>query len=224
MIPIILLASYLIGSLPFGLWLGLACCHVDLRDVGSGNIGATNAWRVLGWKVGFPVFALDLAKGIAPVVMANHFGRDIIGSQATFWSPASLSVAAGLSAILGHNFSPFLKFKGGKGVATSFGVAIAMSPLAGLAGFLTWLFFLSLTRMISISSLIGTPVGAYFIWYFNGKSLPFGVFGILATLFVVIKHIPNMKRLAAGTELKIDPLLPTIKRFIARANHSGSVL
>jgi len=222
----LLIASYIIGSLPFGLWLGLAVRHIDLREVGSGNIGATNAWRVLGWKVGLPVFVLDLAKGFGPVVVARLVGYMDFPDRPYPIAPQLfrdlLVVCAGLCAILGHNFSPFLKFKGGKGVATSFGVALAMSPLAAFAAFVVWVVFLSITRIISISSLVGTPVGAYGIWLFNGKSAPYGLFGILATLFVVVKHIPNIKRLIAGTELKIDPLLPSIKRWISGAGQSGS--
>jgi glycerol-3-phosphate acyltransferase PlsY len=219
---ILILSSYLVGGLPFGLWLGLLFRHTDLREAGSGNIGATNAWRVLGWQVGLPAFILDLAKGLIPVIFARHFGPAWIHFGPSHLDRDALVVGCGLAAIVGHNVSPFLRFHGGKGVATSFGVALAMSPMAGLAGIVAWAVFLAITRTISIASLIGTPVGAFGIWFFNGESAPFGLFAILATLFVFVKHKSNIKRLAAGTEPRINPLLPAVKRWISRAGHSRS--
>jgi glycerol-3-phosphate acyltransferase PlsY len=213
--PLFLLASYLIGSLPFGLWIGLACCKTDLREHGSGNIGATNAWRVLGWKAGLAIFILDMAKGLLPVLEARGITR--LPTQYFFSSPNAapvifhwtrtgaswLIVGCGLAAILGHSFSPFLRFKGGKGVATSAGVALGMSWKAATAGFLVWALLLATTHYISVGSIIGTPIGAAGIWLDNGRSLPFALFGILATVFVIVKHIPNIKRLMKGTELKM---------------------
>lgn len=191
---ILFVFSYLVGSIPFGLALGKAFCHVDLREHGSGNIGASNAWRVLGWKVGLPVFALDLAKGLVPVLA----GRYWLGGQP--WAV----VGAGIFAILGHNFSPFLKFKGGKGVATSLGVALGLSWQAAAAGFIAWLVVLLLTGFISVASLIGTPIGALLIGRLNGESLPYALFAVIATVFVVVKHIPNMRRLVIGKESAVE--------------------
>lgn len=195
---VLFVVSYLIGSIPFGLALGKMCCHMDLRERGSGNIGASNAWRVLGWKVGLPVFVLDLAKGLVPVLG----GRYGVGEP---WAV----VGAGIFAILGHNFSPFLGFKGGKGVATSLGVALGLSWQAALVGFAAWGVMLALTGFISVASLIGTPLGALLIWQWNGQRLPYAVFALLATLFVVVKHIPNMRRLATGKEPAMDWALLT---------------
>ena len=205
-LTLLLLFAYILGSVPFGLALGKVCCHVDLREHGSGNIGASNAWRVLGWKVGLPVFVLDLLKGFIPVLA----GRLV--SEHRSWASWAV-VGAGMFAILGHNVSPFLKFKGGKGVATSLGVALGLSWKAALAGFAAWAVVLALTGFISVASLVGTPVGAYLIWYLNGGSLPYALFAILATAFVVVKHIPNMRRLVVGRESSISwALLSRIRK------------
>ncbi len=216
---ILFVISYLIGSIPFGLYIGKIFCSVDLREVGSGNIGATNAWRVLGWQYGLPIFILDLAKGLVPVLIAR-FG---VVTQADVYAQDDNTgyhlanhgalqhglsgwgiVACGIAAILGHNFSPFLKFKGGKGVATSLGVCIGMSWEAGIAGFAVWGVLVLLTRYVSIGSIVGTAVGSIGIWLNNGKSLPFGLFGIIATLFVAVKHKANIQRLLNGIEPKVD--------------------
>ena len=125
----LLVFAYLLGSLPIGLIVGKAVRGIDVREHGSGNIGATNVWRTLGPVWGSLVFALDVGKGLAPVLLAQRNAAHIA------WLP----VAAGLAAILGHNFSVFLKFKGGKGVATTLGVAFGLSWVAGLVGFGVWL-------------------------------------------------------------------------------------
>jgi glycerol-3-phosphate acyltransferase PlsY len=191
-----LIGAYLVGSLPFGLWLVLLLKKQDIRKLGSGNIGATNVWRVFGPGIGAPTFALDIAKGLAPVLAVrecfhahgSHFGE--------------LIVATGLAAIIGHNNSIFLKFKGGKGVATSMGVALGMSWPAAAIAFVVWAIVLAVTRYISVASMIAVPIGSVGIWLFNGKAWPFAVFGILATVFSFVKHRSNIQRLKAGTEPK----------------------
>ncbi len=209
---LLIVISYVAGGIPFGLWLGRWCCHVDIREHGSCNIGASNAWRVLGWRVGLPVFALDLAKGLVPVLIARHLaiaphtltryetpsstGRTVAGD----WT----IVGAGIASVLGHNFSPFIGFKGGKGVATSLGVAIGMSWKAGLAGFVTWVIVLGLTRYISLASMIGVPVGSAMIWLENNFTLPFAVFAVLATVSVFVKHKANIQRLVNHSEPKVS--------------------
>ena len=117
--------------------------------------------------------------------------------------PAWLPVAAGLAAIIGHNFSVFLKFKGGKGVATTLGVAFGLSWVAGLVAFGVWLIVLALTRYISVSSLVATPLGALCLWQQHAWLWPYGLFALLATVFVVVKHRTNLARIRAGTEPKV---------------------
>ncbi|MGO8673947.1 MAG: glycerol-3-phosphate acyltransferase [Capsulimonadaceae bacterium] len=211
-------ASYLLGSVPVGLITGKIARGIDVRQFGSGNIGATNVWRVLSdpgltaggdvpgvppgsniWRTlgpvcGVLVMALDILKGYLPVLAAHrlHYGEQS-------WIP----VVAGLAAIIGHNNSVFIGFKGGKGVATSLGVAIGLSWQAGAIGFGVWLVLLAITRYVSVSSIIAVPVCASLIWFLNGKSLPCGIFGALATIFAVYKHRANIGRLRAGTEPKV---------------------
>ena len=205
-----ILASYLLGSLPFGLWIGQVFCHVDLRTCGSGNIGASNVMRVLGWKVALPAFLLDLAKGLLPVTFAKAATRHefhnwrFADAHLSLENAAWVVVACGIAAIMGHNFSPFLRFKGGKGVATSLGVAIGLSWKAAVAGVAVWAIVLAAMSYISLASLIGLPVGAIGIWLDNGRTLPYGVFALIAIAFVIVKHKPNLQRLRQGTELKFS--------------------
>lgn len=191
-LALLLLCSYLLGAIPIGLIVGRLIKGIDIRQHGSGNIGATNVWRVLGPFWGSLTFALDTAKGLTPVLLAHHLLPHL------FWLP----VAAGMLAIMGHNFSVFLGFRGGKGVATTLGVACGLSWQAALIGLIVWLIVLALTRYISLASLIGTPIGAICLWAFNGWNWVYGLFALLAAVFVIVKHRPNMQRLRAGTEPK----------------------
>ena len=204
--PVLLVIAYFVGSLPIGLIVGRLAAGIDVREHGSGNIGATNVWRTLTEKCGrfwgnlygAIVWTADVCKGLLPVLAAYPYLAH--NSWAT--------VLAGICSILGHNFSPFLRFKGGKGVATSLGVAFGLSWQAGVIGFGLWFVVLAATRYISVASIVGTAAGALSIWLFNHEGLPYGVFGALATVFVVVKHRPNMKRLRAGTEPKIGERKP----------------
>jgi glycerol-3-phosphate acyltransferase PlsY len=204
---IFLVLSYLCGSIPVGLLTGKMVKGIDVRDYGSGNIGATNVWRTLGPACGFIVFCLDIMKGFLPV-SASHLRTDWAIAMPTMY--AWMPVLSGLAAIIGHNFSPFLKFKGGKGVATSLGVALGLSFKAGLIGFGVWCVIVLITRYISVASIIAVPVCSVFIWWFNHRNLPCGLFGILATVFAVVKHKSNIKRLKAGTEPKV--VFPWMKK------------
>lgn len=197
---IFLILSYLCGSIPVGLLTGKMVKGIDVRDFGSGNIGATNVWRTLGPVCGTIVFFLDVLKGYLPVC-ATHLRTDWAASMPAMyvWMP----ILSGLAAILGHNFSPFLKFKGGKGVATSLGVAIGMSWQAGVIGFLLWCILVGVTRYISVASMIAVPVCCVFIWGFNHRQMPYIPFGVLASVFAIVKHKSNMARLKAGTEPKV---------------------
>lgn len=188
-----LVLAYVLGSLPIGLYIGKMVRNIDVREFGSGNIGASNVGRVLGPRWAVLVFLLDVAKGLLPTVAAQS------QSGPGSWWP----VLTGMAAILGHNASLFLKFKGGKGVATSLGVAFGLSWQAGLIGFGTWSLALLATRYISVASIIGTAVCSFFIWWFNHRQLPSGCFAGLATLFVVVKHRSNVQRLKAGAEPKV---------------------
>jgi glycerol-3-phosphate acyltransferase PlsY len=190
---VLLIFSYLLGALPVGLLIGKGFRGIDVREHGSGNIGATNVWRTLGPVLGTLTFALDVAKGLIPVLLARHFYSGFV------WLP----VAAGILAIIGHNFSIFLGFQGGKGVATTLGVAFGLSWAAALIAFLVWGLVLLATRYISVSSLVATPIGAICLWGFNRWNWAYGLFALLATLFVVLKHRANIIRLRLHTEPRV---------------------
>lgn len=199
---LIILMSYVLGGVPFGLIIGLLVKRIDIREHGSGNIGASNAWRILGPAWGTLTFILDVLKGYAPVLVSQHFCKH--GSP--------LPVVAGLASLLGHNFSPFLKFKGGKGAATSLGVAFGLSPAAGGIGFLVFLGVVGACRYISVGSVCAVTVGAFFIWWFNSKGIAYGVFALFAIVFTFVKHRSNFERLKAGTENKVSLSFLTGKR------------
>ena len=193
---LLLLLAYLFGSLPIGLLVGRMVKGIDVRDYGSGNIGASNVWRTMGPLWGTAVFLFDFCKGYFPTVLTARLHAHL--PEISPWLP----VAVGLAAILGHNFSPFLRFKGGKGVATSLGVVFGLCPTAAVIGFAVWGLCLLVTRYISVSSMIAAVVtsGILIVMF---PDLPHVVFAALVALFVVVKHRPNIARLRAGTEPKV---------------------
>ncbi len=187
---LILILGYLVGSIPVGVIVAKSK-GIDIMSVGSGNIGATNVARTLGRGLGFLVFGLDVLKGVLPAIAGAHF----VGPE--------LSILAGVAAVLGHTFSPFLKFKGGKGIATGLGALLGSAPLAGLAGFGVFLVVFLLTRIVSISSLvagIGVLTAGFIL---DLPSTFFFVFGPLVA-WVFYKHKPNIQRLLKGEEPKLD--------------------
>ena len=184
----ILILSYLLGSIPNGLIFGKLIWHKDLRQFGSKNIGATNAWRVLGRQAGILIFLLDFLKGALSVKLAEIFIGDA-------WA----IICAGIFAILGHTFSIFLKFHGGKGVATGLGVIAMMMPKVTAIVFLIWLAIFIVTRYVSVASIIAavsTPILAFIF----DEPKEFVLFGLAAALFIIFRHRENILRLKAGTE------------------------
>lgn len=185
------LFSYLIGSIPNGLILGKLLWNIDLREYGSHNIGATNAWRTLGKGPGLLIFFLDFLKGVIGVWL----GSMVSGT------PISL-VLVGIFAILGHSCSLFLHFKGGKGVATGLGVIAMLMPQTTIVIFLLWLIIVYLTRYVSLASIIAAAVVPLFAWWANAP-VEYIIFGAVAAVFVIYRHKTNIKRLLNGTESKI---------------------
>lgn len=184
-----LLGGYLLGSVPFGLLLARALGHGDLRQQGSGNIGATNALRAGGPWLGGATLMLDAGKGAAAVLGAHA----LAGPQA--------ALAAGLGAFVGHVFPVWLGFRGGKGVATMIGVCLAVLPLAGLVFLVAWGVTAAITRISSAGGLLGAA-SAPLTAALAGASGPVGLFAAMAAL-VAIKHRANIARLIAGTEPRI---------------------
>ena len=193
---LLVLLAYLFGSLPIGLLVGRMVKGIDVRDYGSGNIGASNVWRIMGPLWGTAVFLFDFCKGYFPTVLTTRIHAH--HPDISPWLP----VVVGLAAILGHNFSPFLRFKGGKGVATSLGVVFGLSPTAAAVGFAVWGVCLLVTRYISVSSMIAAVTTSGVLIFFH-HDLPHVLFAFLVALFVVLKHRPNIARLQAGTEPKV---------------------
>ena len=205
-------AAYLAGSIPFGLLVGLAR-DIDPRKAGSGNIGASNVGRLLGGRFFALVFLLDLGKGLLPTLAAGFILRSADSAPLNAQSYV-LWLAVGLAAILGHMFSLFLRFKGGKGVATSAGVVLGVFPyytLAGLIAFGIWGIVLKLTRYISVASMVAATgfalvyciLGLSFGWDVFGRQLPLLAFAIFVSGLIILKHRANIARLRDGTEHRL---------------------
>ena len=206
--------AYLLGSVPFGLLVGLRN-GVDIRQQGSKNIGATNAGRVLGKKFFFVVFFLDLAKSFLPMAIASILVYQIDPAQRA-WQTYAMWLGVGIAAVLGHIFSVFLKFIGGKGVATSAGFMLGLFPYftyPGLALIGLFIVVFALTRYISLASIIGAAMfpaayvgfGMWLGWDVFGKQIPLLGASVLIALLIVLKHRTNIGRLIAGTEPKFTP-------------------
>jgi glycerol-3-phosphate acyltransferase PlsY len=198
--------AYLIGSVPFGLIIGRAR-GIDPRKAGSGNIGATNLGRLLGGRFFALVFCLDLLKGLLPTALAAALLHRHSPGAAQF----ILWLLVGFAAILGHMFSIFLGFKGGKGVATSCGVLLGVFPyytLPGIFAIALWIVLFLFTRYVSVASMAGATafpvlylaVGLLCDWPVFGRQLPLGVFAILVAVMILVKHRSNISRLRTGTE------------------------
>lgn len=186
-----LLLAYVVGSIPTGLIIGKTFYKKDLREYGSKNIGSTNAYRVLGIKGALFVFIGDALKGAIGVSL---FKPDPI-----------LMVIGGILAMVGHNWSLFLKFKGGKGVATGLGLLLVLVPKISLIVIAIWVVIVGFSKYVSLGSIIAA-ISVPVLMYLFDKPMPFFVFGIVAALFVVIRHKANIKRLMAGEELKVKRL------------------
>lgn len=202
-----LLIGYLAGSIPFSLLIGLAK-GVDIRKHGSGNVGATNVGRVLGKPYGIACFLMDVLKGALPVAIAGQFIDPITVTEQWQW----LAVAA--TAVMGHVFPVWLKFKGGKGVATGFGVLLGFWPtltVPAIGAIIVWVICVLIWRYISLASIVGAlvlPVFLILITKYHDHQnvldvMPFLIVSSLLGLLVILRHRANISRLMAGTESKV---------------------
>ena len=187
-----LLLSYLLGSMPNGLWLCRALWHVDLRQHGSHNIGATNAWRTLGKGPGFLVFFLDMLKGL----LAVWLGEILVGTPLVM-------ILCGVLAIVGHSLSLFLRLHGGKGVATGLGVILMLMPKVTVIVFLVWLLLVLATRYVSLGSIVAAALVPVLALVFGYPAL-YVAFGVLAAALIIVRHRSNITRLLNGTENRIS--------------------
>lgn len=198
---LLLVLAYLLGATPTSHWVGRALHGVDLREVGSGNLGATNTFRILGWKAALPVVLIDIGKGWLPVWLFPA-----IDVPAATWGWA---LAYGGAAIVGHIFSVWVRFRGGKGVATSAGVFLALAPWAVLVAMVVFAVAVAATRLVSLGSLLAAVVLPPAVWLSpirlpaEARPALFGFTTALA-LFVIWAHRSNIGRLARGEERRID--------------------
>lgn len=184
--------AFLTGSVPTAFWYAKYVHNLDIRQHGSGNIGATNSLRVLGKKAGIIVLFIDLLKGLIPVLVARQLG----------FTPEN-TLLIGIFAVLGHLFSPFVGFKGGKGIATAFGVILAFSPLGALASVAVFGIVLYFSRYVSLGSLCGVLAFWVYIFFQPGRSVQILLLASVLALLLIISHRQNLGRLWSGTENKI---------------------
>ena len=198
-LALLLVGSYLLGSIPFG-YLAGRLAKTDIRQAGSGNVGATNVVRVLGKGYGYPVFALDVLKGFGAVKISM-----LVAPGRPEWnSPEIFGILAGMSSVLGHLYPPWLKFKGGKGVATSAGALLALTPVATLIGIAIWMIVFWLTGYVSLASITAAFVLPLIIfvvsWQDQNKGKPLVYSSACIAAVVIWRHRSNVSRLIRGTE------------------------
>ena len=197
---ILILLAYLIGSIPTAVWVSKSVFGIDIRDYGSGNAGATNSFRVLGSKWGSFVMLVDVTKGIIatslyiliPFYLNNELAR------------TNFMIALGMVAVIGHIFPIFANFRGGKGVATLLGMALAIQPMVALLCLVVFLITLLSTRFVSLSSMLaGVAFMVLILFIFNEKETIYRLFAIIVAMMVVVTHQKNISRLIKGTENKV---------------------
>lgn len=194
------LIAYLIGSFPSGYVVG-RLRGVDIRKVGSGNVGATNVTRILGKKFGYPVFVSDFCKGLVPVLLAGVIAKRC--GPSSFAADIGIAVA-GIFSVVGHSYPLWLGFKGGKGVATSLGVIFGISWIAALIMCAMWLVMFKLTRYVSVASIVAAialPITMMVLLFLHNLQSPVLVyFSLCLTAIVIVRHRSNLSRLFNGTE------------------------
>jgi glycerol-3-phosphate acyltransferase PlsY len=192
--------AYLLGSIPAAVWIGKWRHNIDVREHGSGNAGATNVIRVLGWKTGLPVLSIDLAKGWLATMLPLFLNAAEPGTGTL----TNLRIAAGLLAITGHIFPVFANFRGGKGVATMFGVLLALQPLLTISCMGVFLVVLVITGIVSLSSMTaGIAFPLLLFLFFDTPSLIFKIFSVIVAIALILTHRKNIGRLLRGEEKKL---------------------
>ena len=219
----VIIASYLIGSIPSGIIVSKLFRGIDIRTKGSGNMGSTNAFRVLGWKLGLMVQILDLAKGIGAVVLASYIFNGLPFHNATpFEDITVFRIIAGVSAVLGHIFTVFAGFKGGKGISTAAGMLIGIAPVELAVAFGAFILVVTLSGYVSLGSIIAAVIFPFTMFL---RENAFGVditvyqtlivFSILLSALLIYTHRANIKRLIEKRENRFEKLL-LFKRLLAK--------
>jgi len=200
-IAILLVLAYLIGSVPTAVWVSKWVYGIDIREHGSGNSGATNAFRILGTKAGCGVMFVDMLKGFIAVQLAM-FSPFILRSEPF----VNLQIFLGLAAVVGHIFPIWADFRGGKGIATLFGMILSIQPVVALSLVLVFVFMLMVTRYVSLSSIVASiafPLLILFIFNAHAQELSYRLFAIATAFLVVLTHHKNISRLLNGNENKV---------------------
>ena len=196
---ILIVIAYILGSIPNALWIGKVFRGIDVREYGSKNTGSTNAARVLGAKLGILTLILDISKGAIPVALSFFMKVDLLENMTGISSLDPIMV--GIFAIIGHSFSLFMKFKGGKAVATTVGVFTVLVPKALLLAAVVFFVIFAVTRYVSVSSItaaISLPIFIFFLYW----DVPYTIFGGIIAILIIVKHKSNIQRLLNGTESK----------------------
>ena len=192
--------AYLIGSIPTAVWVSKSIYGIDIRDYGSGNSGATNTFRVLGSKWGSFVMLVDVIKGVVAtslyILMPLYLSNELLRTN--------FMIGLGLAAVIGHIFPIWASFRGGKGVATLLGMAIAIQPVVAVCCLAVFFVVLFLTRFVSLSSILaGISFMVFILFIFNEKEPLYRIFAVLVALMVILTHQKNIGRILRGTESKI---------------------
>lgn len=200
---LLIIAAYLIGSIPTSVWISRYFFGVDIRDYGSGNAGATNTYRVLGPRWGTFVMIVDMLKGVIATslyVLLPYYATNEVART-------NFMIGLGLAAVAGHIFPIWANFRGGKGVATLFGMILAIQPLVAVCCVGVFLLVLYLTRFVSLSSILsGVAFAVFILFIFNDDVTLYRIFSVAVALMVILTHQKNINRLLNGTESKI-PIL-----------------
>ena len=211
---ILIIIAYLLGSIPTALIISKKYFGIDIRDYGSGNMGATNTFRVLGSKYGTLVMAIDILKGMAAVALYNFLPHYLNNEL----DRTNFMIGLGLAAVIGHVFPIFANFNGGNGVATLFGMILTLQPVVAISCVGVFLLVLYLTRYVSLSSILGAlmlPISVLWIW--NEHEIMYRIFALLVAFMVIMTHQKNIGRILRGVESRI-PILKHRDRRRARRN------
>jgi acyl phosphate:glycerol-3-phosphate acyltransferase len=204
---VVVTGAYFLGSIPTGYLVGKAR-GVDVRTLGSGNIGATNVFRVLGKPAGFFVLAIDATKGYIACTILVRWIALSFGLAESSWT-GDLALAGGVAAVLGHNYTCWLKFKGGKGIATSAGVLLALVPLGLFIALGTWFIVFFVSKYVSLASIVAALVLPIGVWLTGGNGRLISLCATLSAL-AIYKHRSNIQRLLNGTENRVGARKPSI--------------
>ena len=199
-----LILAYLFGSIPTAVWIGQAFYGIDVREYGSGNAGATNTFRVLGKKAGIAVMLLDIFKGYTATNLAYMIGLSVTGPQDSVQF-VNYQLALGISAVMGHLFPVFAGFRGGKGIATLFGMILAVQSEAAMLCVLTFIIVLMITKYVSLSSILAGftfPLSIIFIFQSPIRSVV--LYGMSICILILVTHQKNIERLIKGKETKVN--------------------